>query len=156
MRSKDIVYDLFIVGKIVPEASFNPKGIACEAQTFEATVQCLLLLLNPPLQDAVCVKRSTFEVPLRIGKNDKLPAFNKPIDVGDCLLERRGSLLYPQRLGCYPHARFVASQTLSEVGHQNVTQIALRFVELTKVCSPRYIADKIHSKLLLGGHVRNP
>src|ERR1019366_7906296 len=137
-------------------ASFNPKGIAGKAQTLEATAQCLLFLLNPPLQDAVWIKRSIFEVPLRVGKNEKLPVFNKPIDVGNCLLERRSSLFYLERLGCYPYARFVASQNLGEVGHQNVTQIVLRFVELTKVCSPRYIADKICSKLLHGSHVRNP
>jgi hypothetical protein len=109
--------------------------------------------LIPTVDHSVEIKVAIREVPVASLNNLNATVSEVSIEVSYGLFQCTPCIFHRKGFGNHPQAELLALQSSFAVGDRYFEEIRFRFVEETKVCTPRHVADDVDSGLPhLGGH----
>src|SRR5262249_51163965 len=107
--------------------------------------RCAGELLIPAGNHSLEIERAILEIPVASRDNLYAAVGHISVEIRNRSFQRvRGVFLCDGR-GDHPQAEFLAFQSSLAVDDQCFEEIRFGLVEKTKVCTPRYVADDVHS-----------
>ena len=140
--AEDSVNCGFVGKELLPVGGLEPEGVARKAQAIEASLQGLLLPLDPAGEYPVRVEVSAKGVPFAVVEDLDLATLDITLEPLHGLRQGLSGFVRLNRLGGDPHAILIGFQAGLEIGDENVKQILVRLVKEAEVGAPGDFADR--------------